>query len=36
MSLIYKNYKKLIENGRYEYEDMFNKLDIFLSENRIT
>ena len=32
----YKNCKLLIENNRYEYEDMYNKLDLFLMMNRIT
>lgn len=34
--MTYKNCKKLIENNRYEYEDMLNKLDVFLLANRIT
>lgn len=34
--LTYKNCKKLIENGRYEYDDMLNKLDVFLLADRIT
>lgn len=34
--MTYKNCKKLIENNRYEYEDMLNKLDVFLFANRIT
>ena len=32
----YKNCKLLIENNRYEYDDMYNKLDLFLMMNRIT
>lgn len=28
--------KKLIEIGRYEKDDMLNKLDIFLINDRIT
>ncbi|WP_343085033.1 hypothetical protein [Blautia producta] len=32
----YKNCKLLIENNRYEYEDMYNKLDLFLMMDRIT
>lgn len=36
MSLTYMNCKKLIEMGRYEKEDMLNKLDIFLLNNRLT
>lgn len=34
--MTYKNCKKLIENGRYEYDDMMNKLDVFLLGDRIT
>lgn len=34
--MTYKNCKKLIEAGRYEYDDMVNKLDIFLIGDRIT
>lgn len=34
--MTYKNCKKLIEAGRYEYEDMMNKLDTFLLGDRIT
>ena len=34
--LTYKNCKKLIQNGRYEYEDMMMKLDVFLLADRIT
>lgn len=36
MSLTYRNYKRLIEIGRYEKEDMLNKLDIFLLNDRVT
>ncbi len=36
MTLTYVNCKKLIEMGRYEKEDMLNKLDIFLLNDRIT
>lgn len=32
----YKNCKLLIENNRYEYDDMYNKLDLFLMMDRIT
>lgn len=32
----YKNCKLLIENNRYEYDDMYNKLDMFLMMDRIT
>ncbi len=28
--------KKLIENGKYNKEDLLNKMDIFLLCNRIT
>lgn len=34
--MTYRNCKKLIEAGRYEYNDMLNKLDVFLLGNRIT
>ena len=34
--MTYKNCKKLIENNRYEYNDMLGKLDVFLLVNRIT
>ena len=34
--MTYKNCKKLIEAGRYEYDDMMNKLDTFYLGNRIT
>lgn len=34
--ITYRNCKKLIENGRYEYSDMMNKLDVFLLGDRIT
>lgn len=34
--MTYKNCKKLIEAGRYEYDDMMNKLDVFLLGDRIT
>lgn len=33
--MTYRNCKKLIEIGRYEKDDMLNKLDIFLLNNRI-
>lgn len=33
--MTYRNCKRLIEIGRYEKEDMLNKLDIFLLNNRI-
>ena len=35
-NLTYKNCKLLINKNSYEYEDMLNKLDIFLLGNRIT
>ena len=34
--MTYKNCKKLIENNRYEDNDMLEKLDVFLLVNRIT
>lgn len=34
--MTYKNCKKLIEMGRYEYNDMLQKLDTFLLADRIT
>ena len=34
--MTYKNCKKLIENNRYEYNDMMEKLDVSLLVNRIT
>lgn len=34
--MTYNNCKKLIENKRYEHEDMLNKLDVFLLGDRIT
>ncbi len=34
--MTYRNCKKLIEMGRYEREDMLNKLDVFLLNDRIT
>lgn len=34
--MTYRNCKKLIENGRYEYNDMLIKLDVFLLGDRIT
>lgn len=34
--MTYRNCKKLIEIGRYEKEDMLNKLDIFLLNDRIS
>ncbi len=34
--MTYRNCKKLIELGRYERQDMLNKLDVFLLNDRIT
>jgi hypothetical protein len=34
--MTYRNCKKLIEIGRYEKEDMLNRLDIFLLNDRIS
>ena len=34
--MTYAILKILIENNRYTYDDMFNKLDLFLALNRIT
>jgi len=34
--MTYTYCKKLIEINRYEKEDMLNKLDVFLLNNRIT
>ncbi|WP_404988159.1 hypothetical protein [Clostridium culturomicium] len=34
--MTYRNCKKLIEAGRYEYDDMMNKLDVFLLGDRVT
>lgn len=28
--------KKIIQNGNYDKDDMMNKLDVFLLNNRIT
>lgn len=36
MNRTYENCKLLITAGRYTYEDMFNKLDLFLMIGRIT
>lgn len=33
--MTYSILKILIENNRYEYNDMFNKLDLFLALGRI-
>lgn len=34
--MTYLNCKKLITMGRYAYDDMANKLDVFLLNERIT
>ena len=34
--MTYTYCKKLIDVGRYEYEDMLNKLDVFLLNDRVT
>lgn len=34
--MTYRNCKKIIELGRYERDDMLNKLDVFLLNDRIT
>ncbi len=34
--MTYRNCKRLIEIGRYEREDMLNKLDVFLLNDRIS
>lgn len=34
--MTYKNLKLLIGAGRYEVDDMYNKLDLFLMVGRIT
>lgn len=34
--MTYRNCKFLIEKGDYVYDDMCNKLDVFLLRNRIT
>ena len=36
INMTYRNCKKLIEAGRYEYSDMMNKLDVFLLGDRVT
>ena len=35
-STTYRNAKKIIERGNYEYNDMMEKLDVFLLGDRIT
>lgn len=34
--MLYQALKKLITTGYYTYDDMHNKLDLFLVGNRIT
>ncbi|MDD3139756.1 MAG: hypothetical protein PHX08_12385 [Lachnospiraceae bacterium] len=34
--MIYKNLVKVITRGTYEKEDLLNKMDIYLLNNRIT
>lgn len=34
--MTFERLKKLIENGKYNKEDLLNKMDIFLLCNRIT
>ncbi|MDD3395289.1 MAG: hypothetical protein PHG19_11725 [Anaerotignum sp.] len=34
--MIYKNLVKMITRGTYEKEDLLNKMDIYLLNNRIT
>lgn len=34
--MTYKNCKKMIESGNYDYDTMANMLDAFLMRNRIT
>lgn len=34
--MTYRNCKKLIEIGRYEKEDLLNKLDVFLLNDRMS
>lgn len=34
--MVYKLCKRMIENESYIYDDMLNKLDVFLLANRIT
>ena len=36
MNRTYENCKLLITAGRYTYDDMFNKLDLFLMMGRVT
>lgn len=35
-NITYRNCKTLIEAGRYVYEDMYTKLDLFLLVGRIS
>lgn len=34
--MTFERLKKIIENGKYNKEDLLNKMDIFLLCNRIT
>lgn len=36
MLMIYQAAKKVIDSGKYEYESMLNKIDVYLLGNRIT
>lgn len=36
MNRTYENCKLIIESNRYTYDDMFNKIDLFLMVGRIT
>lgn len=36
MNRTYENCKSIINDGRYTYDDMFNKLDLFWLIDRVT
>lgn len=36
MNRTYENCKLIIESNRYTYDDMYNKIDLFLMVGRIT
>lgn len=36
MNRTYENCKSIITAGRYTYDDMFNKIDLFLMMGRVT
>lgn len=36
MNRTYENCKLIIDAGRYTYDDMYNKIDLFLMVGRIT